>query len=242
MATKGSNESVDAIMKELKSLGSEQIKKIFVNHGAREPLFGVKVEHLQKIRKRIKTDYQLALDLYATGNSDAMYLAGLIADDPKMTRKDLDRWAEQASAPVHCGFTVAWVAAGSPVGWDAALAWIDSPKEHIASAGWSALSSIVAIKPDAELDLAALKRLLARVKKTIHQAPNRARSAMNSFVIAVGSYVAPLTELAVKTGEEIGKVEVDVGDTSCKIPFAPDYIQKVKDRGSIGKKRKSAKC
>jgi 3-methyladenine DNA glycosylase AlkD len=240
--TTGSRESVDAIMKELKSLGSEQIKKIFMKHGTREPLFGVKIEYLQKIRKRIKVDYQLALDLYDTGNADAMYLAGLIADDEKMTRKDLDRWVEQATSPALCGFTVAWVAAGSPAGWDAALDWIDSPRETTATAGWNTLASIVGIKPDAELDLAELKRLIARVKKTIHQAPNRVRYTMNSFVIAVGCYVASLTELAMKTGEEIGEVEVDMGDTSCKVPFAPDYIRKVKDRGTIGKKRKSAKC
>jgi hypothetical protein len=39
-----------------------------------------------------------------------------------------------------------------------------------------------------------------------------------------------------------GLVEVDMGNTACKVPFAPDYIQKVKDRGTIGKKRKSARC
>jgi hypothetical protein len=44
-----------------------------------------------------RADYQLALDLYDTGIADAMYLAGLIADDAKMTQKDLQRWIEGAS-------------------------------------------------------------------------------------------------------------------------------------------------
>ena len=65
---------------------------------------------------------------------------------------------------------------------------------------------------------------------------------MNHFVIAVGSYVAPLTELALQTGEKIGKVEVDVGDTACCVPYSPDYIRKVQQRGTIGKKRKTVKC
>ncbi len=69
------------IVQELKSLGSESIKKVLLKHGIAEPLFGVKVEELKKIQKRIKKDYQLALDLYDTGIYDAMYLAGLIADD-----------------------------------------------------------------------------------------------------------------------------------------------------------------
>ena len=82
------------IVKELKSLGSESIKKVLLKHGIREPLFGVKIEELKKIQKRIKKDYQLALDLYDTGIYDAMYLAGLIADDLKMTRKNLQHWVE----------------------------------------------------------------------------------------------------------------------------------------------------
>ena len=84
------------IIEELKALGSPSIKKVLVAHGAREPFFGVKVEDLQKIRKRVKVDHDLALDLYETGISDAMYLAGLIADDMKMTKADLNRWAKGA--------------------------------------------------------------------------------------------------------------------------------------------------
>ena len=87
-----------------------------------------------------------------------------------------------------------------------------------------------------------LKRLLERVRKNIHQAPNDVRSSMNSFVIAVGSYVKPLTDIAIQIGEKIGPVSVDMGNTSCQVPFAPDSIRKVLKRGTIGKKRKTAKC
>src|SRR6267378_369314 len=101
------------IVEELRPLGQESYRKVMRNHGAREPMFGVKIEHLKKIQKRIKKDYQLALDLYATGIYDAMYLAGLIADDPKMTSKDLQRWVEKANNATVCGYTVPWVAAES---------------------------------------------------------------------------------------------------------------------------------
>ena len=80
------------------------------------------------------------------------------------------------------------------------------------------------------------------MQKTIHQAPNYVRYQMNAFVIAVGSYVQPLTDTALQTGEKIGPVTVDMGNNSCQVPFAPDYIRKVQKRGTIGKKRKSAKC
>jgi 3-methyladenine DNA glycosylase AlkD len=234
--------SATEIVTELKALGKENYKRLLLNHGIKEPVLGVSVENLKKIQKRVKKDYQLALDLYDTGIYDAMYLAGLIADDARMTRKDLERWVKTASCEALCGYTVPWVAAGSDHGWELALKWIDSKQSGIASAGWATLVSLVAIKDDSELDLPELKKLLQRVAKTIHDAPNSVRYMMNNFVIGVGTYVKPLSDLALQTGERIGTVSVDMGDTACKVPFAPDYIRKVQKMGRVGKKRKSAKC
>src|SRR5471030_3197011 len=104
--------TVPEIMAYLEANGSESIKKILVKHGIKEPFFGVKIEHLKVIQKQVKTDYQLAKDLYATGNSDAMYLAGLIADDAKMTKAELQTWVKQAVSNNISGYTVPWVAAG----------------------------------------------------------------------------------------------------------------------------------
>jgi len=230
------------IVNQLKTLGSDSYKKTLSNHGIKEPFYGVKIEYLKKYQKQIKKDYQLALDLYDTGIYDAMYLAGLIADDKQMSKKDLRHWATKANCPMVCGYTVAWVAAESNHGRELALEWIDSKKESIASAGWSTLTSLVSIKDDADLDLPELKQLLQRVEKTIHTQPNRVRSNMNSFVIAVGCYVNALCEFAQQIGKKIGPVTVDMGNTSCKVPFAPDYIQKAIKRGTLTKKRKSAKC
>lgn len=149
------------------------------NHGVKEPCFGVPISELRTFQKRIKEDYQLALDLYDTGNWDAMYLAGLTADDARMTRTDLQRWVEKAYGGSLRGATVAWVAAGSPHGRDMALKWIESSNSLVAAAGWATLSSLVSIKNDAELDFPELKQLIQRVQRTIHQAPDAVRSPMN---------------------------------------------------------------
>ena len=230
------------IVKELESLGAESYRKVLRNHGIPEPMFGVKIEELKKIQKRIKKDYQLALDLYDTGIYDAMYLAGLIADDERMTKKDLQRWVDNASSNMLCNYTVPWVASEGRFGWEMALKWIESKKPSVAAAGWATLVGLVAIKDDSELDLDALKKLLKRVEASVHEASNGVRYAMIMFVIGLGTYVKPLADLALKTAEKIGRVEVDVGDTSCKVPFAPDYIRKVRQRGTVGKKRKTVKC
>lgn len=235
--------TANEILKELESMGSERTKKMLMkNHGVREPCFGVKIGDMKKIVKQVKKDYRLALDLYATGNYDAMYLAGLIADDDRMTKRDLQRWVENAYGGSLPGCTVAAVAAQSRYGWEMGIKWIESKKDFVAHAGWSALADLTALKEDASLDLPQLESLLGRVEKNLHQAPDTVRYAMNNFVICVGCYVKSLTETALKIGEAIGPIAADLGDNQCRIPFSPDYIRKVQRRGSIGKKRKTVKC
>jgi 3-methyladenine DNA glycosylase AlkD len=234
--------TADEVLAELATLGNESTKKVLMRHGAREPFFGVKIEDLKKIQKRVKKDHALALALYDTGNSDAMYLAGLVADPAKMKKADLQKWLKKAYWHMLSEYTVPWVAAESPHGAELAREWIDSPKETIASAGWATWGSLVAIKPDEELDLDELKGLLERVESGIHAAPNRVRYTMNGFVIALGGYVTPLAEAAKATARAVGQVEVDMGGTACKVPAAAEYIEKVEQAGKQGKKRKTAFC
>lgn len=230
------------ILKELEGYGNESTKKTLLKHGAREPFFGVKVADLKKILKKTKKQHELSLELYATGNSDAMYLAGLMADEKQISRGDLQKWADEAYWYMISEYTVAWITAETPFGWELALEWIESDQERIASAGWATLSSIAGLKPDEELDISAFSSLLDRTEKEVHTAQNRVRYTMNGFVIAVGSYITELTGKATEIGEKIGKVKVDMGGTACKVPLIPPYIKKVIDRGSLGKKRKSARC
>jgi 3-methyladenine DNA glycosylase AlkD len=230
------------IMAELRSKGSESIKKILLKHGVQEPLFGVKVEYLKTIQKKIKKDYQLAKDLYETGNADAMYLAGLIADDKKMTMADLQTWVRQAVSLNISEYTVPWVAAEGLFGYQLALEWIDSPKEYIAAAGWSTLGSIVSLKDDADLKLTDLKLLLSRVVKEIHTVNNRIRHTMNGFVMAVGAYVPELSDYALSAAKKIGPVKVHVDGKLSALTDAVEYIGKRKEKGLLGKKKKTVKC
>jgi len=229
-------------MKELEKKGSESIRKIFKNHGGTGPMYGVKIADLKVIQKKVKKDHELAMGLFATGNYDAMYLAGLIADESKMSKKDIQQWAERSNSKGISEYTVAWVAAESDFGWELGIKWIDSPKENIASAGWNTLSGVIAMKPDNELDIALIKKLLQRIVKEIHSAPNRVRYTMNGFVIGVGAYIKELTKDAIEISKKIGDVYVDMEGTACKVPSAVDYIKKIEARGSIGKKKKTVKC
>ena len=230
------------VLAELKQLGNPTYKKIMMNHGAKEPMFGVKIEYMKKIQKRVKVNNALALELFDSRIGDAQYLAGLIADPPQMTKAQLQKWVKTAAWPMVGEYTVPWVTSESRFGAELAREWIDSPKEAIAASGWSTFASLVMLKPDEELDLVELEKLLMRVQKEIHSAPNRVRYVMNGFVIAVGSAVVPLAAKARAVAKAVGKVSVDMGGTACKVPDAVEYIAKVEKAGKAGRKRKTVRC
>ncbi len=233
---------LEEVMAELEGLGTEQCRKIFRNHGATESFFGVKVGDLKTLAKKLKKRQDLAEQLFATGNLDAQYLAGLIADPKQMPPEKLDAWAAGSGWYMVGEYMVAGVAAEGPHGWERGLAWIESDTPSVACVGWTTLAGVLSITPDDKLDLARVEALLERVGREITGAPNRVRYTMNGFVIAVGCYVEALSARAQELAKTIGKVEVSMGTTSCKVPFAPDYIRKVVDKGRLGKKRKKVRC
>jgi 3-methyladenine DNA glycosylase AlkD len=236
--------TVASIMAELKKKGKESTRKIYARHGmATENMYGVSVADLKVIAKTIKEQQALACELYATGNLDAMYLAGMVADGSKMTAKELSAWAEgAANLQMIAEYTVPWVTVENPHARDLAKQWIKSKKEHVASSGWCTFSGLVATKPDDALDLAEIESLLGTVVKGIKSAQNRERYTMNGFVIAVGSYVKPLSKQAKAAARQIGAVSVDVGETACSVPVASAYIEKIEASGRVGKKRKTIRC
>lgn len=229
------------IIDRLRPLGRESYKKVMMKHGVPEPIFGVAIADMKPIQKQVKKDYQLALDLFDSGIYDAMYLAGLIADDAKMTRANLEDWLAKATCSALSNVTVAWVAAESAHGWELGNDWIDAEDEKSKCVGWATLSGVVALRKDSDLDLAHLSSLMDRVGESIHQQSDGLKYQMNGFVISVGSYVAGLNPKALEVGESIGKVEIRlIGD--CKLPPICEYIKKVEERGKIGVKRKTVKC
>ena len=234
--------TVEQVVARLKKLGSEQTRKTYARHGIDIPMFGVSVANLKVIAREIRGDQALAMQLYKTGNYDAMYLAGIVADGKKMSKKELDGWAKTAKCTALCAYPVVWMATESQFAHELAMKWIKSPNERIAVSGWGTYSGIVATRSDEELDLKEIESLLNKIVAKIHKAPNRVRHMMNAFVIAVGSYVAPLIREAKQAAKKIGTVNVDMGDTACQVPQALAYIEKIEKMGRVGKKRKTMKC
>ena len=226
----------------LKQFGSEQTKKTHRKHGAKEPLFGVKVGDLKKLVKKIKTNHTLALSLFETGNSDAMYLAALINDDKLMDKATLNAWAKKANWYMISEYAVAWAAAESAHGMVLAKEWINSSENKLKCTGYATLTALLSYLPIEKLDTDFIIKELKKAPETIKTAENRVKYCTNNFVISCGSFSAELFPLATEIAAAIGIVKVNMGETSCKVPNAKDYIQKVEKMGRVGKLKKTARC
>ena len=230
------------IMSEIESLGSERTKKIYVSQGAREPLFGVASGALKTIAKKIKKNQPIAEELYATGNYDAMYLAGMIADPKNMTPEDFDRWIEKAYFYMISDFIVAVTLAETDFAQEVANKFIESGNELVMSAGWSCYEWLLGSRKDVEFNQSKILSMLEAVEKEIHSQPNRTKYAMNRFVIAVGVSFIPLHEEAMGTAERIGEISVSLGKSTSHVLNALGSIKSEIDKGRLGFKRKNVRC
>lgn len=231
-----------SVMQELEELGKERTKKMYMSNGAHEPLFGVATGAMKPIAKKIKINQPLAEELYATGNYDAMYFAGIIADPKAMTESDFDRWMDDAYFYMLSDYVVAVTLAEAEIAQEVADKWIASGEELRMSAGWSCYCWLLGNRPDVYFSDSKIANMLEMVKNTIHNSPERTKSAMNNFLYTVGFSYVPLHEKAVEIAKAIGPVEMKRDKKKSSILNAYENIQKEIDRGKIGFKRKYVRC
>ena len=234
--------NVDTVMQELEALGKERMKKMYISNGAHEPVFGVATGAMKPIAKKIKINQQLAEELYATGNYDAMYFAGIIADPNAMTASDYDRWIDAAYFYMLSDYVVAVTLSESAIAQEVADQWIASGDELRMSAGWSCYCWLLGNRKDIEFSEGKISNMLDVVQSTIHDSPERTKSAMNNFLSTVGISYLPLHEKAIETAKAIGIVEVKREKKKSSLLNAYEAIQKQVDKDKIGFKRKYVRC
>lgn len=229
-------------MSYLEEKGTEQTRKIYRKHGAPDEFFGVKVGDMKPIQKKEKNNHSLALELYNTMNGDAQYLAGLIANPKEFTPELAVNWAENATWSMVAEYAVAWNIAEAEFCESLCEEWVNSNNPKLQQVAWAALSGYLITRANDQISFDVMQSLLDKVQKDIHSSENRVKYTMNGFVIALGSSIPEFTEKCKQAGESIGKVDVFMGKTACKVPVIVPYIEKVEKMNRIGKKKKTAKC
>jgi 3-methyladenine DNA glycosylase AlkD len=205
------------VMGALKKAGDAQTRKTYVRHGAPADVYGVKFAELYKLQKKIKTDHDLAAELWKTSNAEAMYVALMVADPAKLTRAEATAWVKQIRWRGYA-FYVGMLVARSPHAKALMDAWMASPKEHVAECGFYVMTYRLREAPETVTD-AECEAVLADIEKRIHGA-----------VIAIGGFKPSMKAKAIAAAKRIGMVEIDHGDTDCKTPDAVSYIEKTAKR------------
>ena len=225
--------NVQEALDTLKSLGTEQYRKTYRRHGAGEDVYGVSFAHLKDLKKKIKTDHELAVALWNSGNHDARVLAGMIADPRRLDAETLDAWAKGLRNYVETD-VLGGLAVQAPHPRETMARWMASDSEWTAAAGWRILAHVAA---DGDgLPDEYFERFLTTIERDLHDSPNRVRHQMNGALIAIGIRNPALQKKAEAAAARIGKVEVDHGETDCQTPEAIGYIRKAVARKEKKKK------
>lgn len=211
------------VSRELKKRGTAGNRRIYGRHGVREPMHGVSFANLRDLKKRIKVDQELAVQLWDSGNHDCRVLAAMVADPTATRALELERWVRDLDNYVLAD-AFSGLVARTPFARSRVDKWTASRKEFIGQAGYNVLG-LMAMSDDEEPD-EYFSDHLTKIENEIHGSANRVRHAMNQALIAIALRSLVLRRQAVSAAKRIGKVEVDHGETSCKTPDAVAYIDK----------------
>lgn len=209
--------SVAELTAELAALDNPKVREINARHGDDH---GVNLTQLRAIAKRLKTQPDLARELWKTGDTAHRLLALLICRPKSYEYDELDAMLRSTCTPKVQDWLVNYVVKKNPHAEALRVSWIEDPDPIVASAGWALTTERVAKKPDG-LDLPGL---LDAIEREMKNAPDRQQWAMNHCLAQIGIERAELRSRAVDIGEKLRFLEDYPTPPNCTSPFAPIWI------------------
>jgi len=221
-------------LKQLEALGDPKVRKQNAKGGAGEKQFGVQLGDVRALAKKIKTDHELALSLWGTGNVDAQFLATLLVQPQKLSAKDLDRLVRSIAFVRVADWLIGYVVRQHPDKEKLRLGWMTEDDRWAARAGWDLTSERVAKSPEG-LDLPAL---LTRIESEMLDAAPEVQWTMNMTLATIGIHSPKLRKRAIAIGEKLGVYRDWPVSKGCTPPFAPiwiDYMVSRQKQGASGR-------
>lgn len=211
---------VAEVLAELAALEDPKVRVVNEKHGDDH---GVNLGKLRAIAKRLKTQQELARELWATGGTPARLVALLICRPKDFGRDELDAMMRGARIPKVNDWLVNYVVKKSPHAQDLRVAWFADPDPVVASAGWALTSERIVKKPEG-LDLPGL---LDIIEAQMKDAPERLQWAMNFALAQIGIEHPGLRARAISIGERLEVLKDYPTPANCTSPFAPLWINEM---------------
>ncbi|ABM10116.1 3-methyladenine DNA glycosylase AlkD [Pseudarthrobacter sp. PvP004] len=218
--------TVAGLMAELAALEEPRAREVNEKHGDDH---GVNLSKLRAVAKRLKTQQDLARELWDTGDTAAKLLALLICRPKAFGRAELDSMLREARTPKVQDWLVNYVVKKSPHSEDLRLAWFSDPDPVVASAGWALTSERVVRKPEG-LDIV---QLLDIIEADMKDAPDRLQWAMNHCLAQIGIEFPEHRARALDIGERLEVLKDYPTPPNCTSPFAPSWINEMVRRQAI---------
>lgn len=212
-----SGATVAEVMAELASLEDPKARAVNERHGDDH---GVNLGKLRALAKRLKTQQELARQLWEKDDTAARLLSLLICRPKAFGRNELDAMLREAGTPKVQDWLVNYVVKKNPHAEELRLAWFADPEPVVASAGWALTSERVVKKPEG-LDLAGL---LDVIEAAMRDAPDRLQWAMNHCLAQIGIEHAEYRARALDIGERLEVLKDYPTPPNCTSPFAPIWI------------------
>ena len=209
--------TVAEVMAELAALEDPRMREVNEKHGDDH---GVNLTKLRALAKLLKTQQDLAHQLWETEDTAARLLAILICRPKAFERDELDVMVRAARTPKVHDWLVNYVVKKNPHSEELRLVWFADPDPVVASAGWALTAERVAKKPEG-LDLAGL---LDAIEAEMKDAPDRLQWAMNNCLAQIGIEHAAHRARAIDIGERLQVLKDYPTPPNCTSPFAPTWI------------------
>ena len=212
--------TVKEALKELKALGDEKVRKLNAKSGAGENQFGVSLGDIRKLAKKIKTNHELALALWDSGNADAQFLSTLLIQPKKLSAKEMDRMVRSINFVRVADWLISYVVRQHPEKEALRQRWMTDDDRWAARAGWDLTSERVGKSPEG-LDVQAL---LDRLESEMGTARPEPQWTMNNTLATIGIHFPKHRKRALAIGEKLGIYRDWPVSKGCVSPFAPIWI------------------
>ncbi|WP_255495133.1 DNA alkylation repair protein [Nocardia sp. GTS18] len=209
--------TVPEVLAELAALDNPRVREVNEKHGDDH---GVNLTELRAVAKRLKTNHDLALELWATDDTAAKLLALLVCRPKAFDRTELDAMIRAARTPKVHDWLVNYVVKKNPHAEELRVGWLADPDPAVAAAGWALTADRVVKKP-AGLDLPGL---LDDIEAHMKTAPDRLQWAMNTCLAQIGITQPEHRARAVDIGERLRVLADYPTSPGCTSPFAPTWI------------------
>jgi len=218
--------TVNEVLTGFKALGNEKMRQHNTKFGAGDNQFGVKMGDIRAISQKIKTDHELALALWETGNIEARFLATLIIVPKRLSAADLEKMVRSERFPQVIDWLYSYVIKEHADKEQLRQQWLYSDDVMCARLGWSLTSGRVARSPEG-LDIPAL---LDRIESEMPTTPSEVQWTMNSTLAQIGITKPAYRQRALDIGERLGIYRDYPISKGCTSPFAPIWINEMVKR------------